>query len=268
MNRALKIATATFATLLSTVAPLSAASSDWADLGGGKARLVADFNPQTGKLDAAIEVKLIKGWSTYWRYPGSTGIPPMFDFSASQNVSLSPIEFPSPSLQVSGDARYAGYKNSVVFPLSGDVSSNQSPTLNLDMLIGVCEEICIPAKANFTITPDQFFQSDPVAKRVLSFAKLKMPTQMKPSDVSLKMNRLNEDTLEIGLTYPLEGNTPALFAEGPSDWYLTPAEFKSEADGRLTFHLDLKNIPKGAEVTPEKLALTFVAGTKGIEIRD
>ena len=268
MTRFLKTLTASLLILFYAIVPLRAASSAWADLGGGKARLVADYDPASGSINSVIEVKLKDGWSTYWRYPGSTGIPPIFDFSSSKHVSFEPVAFPTPSLQRSGDADYAGYKKSVLFPVNGRVTRNKLPDLNLDMLIGVCEEICIPAKANFNISSDKFLQSDPVAKRLVSFANLNMPAAMSTSEVQLEMHRVNETVLRIDFSYPLSGEEPALFVEGSPNWYLTPAKFKSSKNGRLTFHLDLTGIPKGSVVGPQDLSLTFVAGRKGFEIRD
>ena len=268
MTPLLKPLTASLLILMSAITPLYAASSAWVDLGGGKARLVADYDPGSGNLKSVIEVKLKNGWSTYWRYPGSTGIPPRFDFSASKHVSFNPVAFPTPSLQKSGDAYYAGYKKSVLFPVDGKVSQNQLPDLNLDMLIGVCEEICIPAQANFNISTDKFQQSDPVAKRIISFANLNMPEKMKASDIGLEMHRLSETSLKIEFAFALSDEEPALFVEGPSNWYLTPAKFKSSNNGKLTFHLDLTGIPKGAVINSGDLNFTLVVGRKGFEIRD
>jgi len=269
VTRVLTSLSAVFAAYFLTAIPAAAATSAWADLGGGKARLVADFDPSSNKIIGGIEVKLDKGWSTYWRYPGSTGIPPLFDFSSSQNISFGDVEFPTPGLQQSGDAHYAGYKNTVTFPFSGDVSAGRLPSLNVDMLIGVCEEICIPAKANITIASDQFLQSDPVAKRILSFAKLKMPKKLTSEEASLDMVRLSDKILEVSLaSLPGDNSRPNLFVEGPYDWYLTPATFSRENDGRLIFHLDLTNIPKEEKISGAKLKLTFVSGSKGYEIQD
>lgn len=269
VKRSMTIFTVFLFTSVVTIAHGIAATSEWSDLGGGKARLVADFDPSAGKLNAAIEVKLDDGWATYWRYPGYTGIPPLFDFSASSNLSFGDIGFPTPSLQTSGDARYAGYKNSVIFPFSADVSANQLPTLKLDMLIGVCEEICIPAKANFTISPEQLVQSDPIAKRVLTLAKLNMPKKMSGSETSLKMKRLSPALLEISLETPTNGNEEQfLFVEGPTEWYLKPAEFQKQVNGRSVFHLDVTNLPAETSVSQDQIQLTFVSGTQGFEIRD
>ena len=107
-----------FITLIN-ITGAKAASSEWHDLGGGEARLVAAADPASSTINGLIEVRLQEGWSTYWRYPGSSGIPPKFDFSASMGFSNQPVEFPTPSLQSANDVTYAGYKKHVSFPFTG-----------------------------------------------------------------------------------------------------------------------------------------------------
>ena len=47
-------------------------------------------------LRAGVEIKLQPGWKTYWRYPGDSGVPPVFDFSASENVKTVTVLYPTP----------------------------------------------------------------------------------------------------------------------------------------------------------------------------
>ena len=52
------------------------------------ARLIAgSSSDRTAPLwRAGIEIRLKRGWHTYWRYPGDAGVPPEFDFQRSKNV--------------------------------------------------------------------------------------------------------------------------------------------------------------------------------------
>ena len=68
-----------------------AATSQWHDHGGGKVRLVVYADPTNSEINGVVEVQLEPGWSTYWRYPGSSGIPPTFDFSRSKGFLNSKI---------------------------------------------------------------------------------------------------------------------------------------------------------------------------------
>src|SRR5262245_46046481 len=75
-----------------TASPAFAAdASPWDQDLRSAARLVAaSATGESGNrvLRAGVEIKLQPGWKTYWRYPGDAGVPPVFDFAASDNVKL------------------------------------------------------------------------------------------------------------------------------------------------------------------------------------
>ncbi len=70
--------------------PAGAARADdgspWDGDAHAQVRLIAGARSSDSTLRAGIEIKLAPGWKTYWRYPGDSGVPPHFDFAASQNV--------------------------------------------------------------------------------------------------------------------------------------------------------------------------------------
>src|SRR6185312_4032713 len=70
--RPLAIAAAVAAAALLAV-PASAAISDWSNGAKARMRLLAIGVGDDGKLAAAIEITLPKGWQTYWRFPGDAG---------------------------------------------------------------------------------------------------------------------------------------------------------------------------------------------------
>lgn len=242
------------------------ASSDWQDLGGGKARLLAHLDPVTNKVSGVVEVRLLDGWSTYWRYPGSSGIPPLFNFSNSVAFSSGEVGFPAPQLITQDYGSYAGYKNKVMFPFEGDLTATNGSKIKLDLLIGVCSEVCIPASAQFQITGDQLLQSDPQAVQAVSFAKLTVPEKKDSDKFIFSREQINENALYIKLKHKKSFGKPSLFVEGPTEWHLLPAELVSQEENSALFKLDLSRIPKGTHVFKHALRYTLVSGTKGIEI--
>ena len=42
-------------------------------------RLIGAGAATDSTLRAGIEIRLDRGWKTYWRYPGDSGVPPRFD---------------------------------------------------------------------------------------------------------------------------------------------------------------------------------------------
>lgn len=247
------------------VASAQAAVSDWQDLGGGKARLVALVNPASGALRGAVEVRLDDGWHTYWRYPGKSGIPPRFDFSGSTGFDIGAIRFPVPEMLGQGDDTYAGYKSSVIFPFTGTWDPAVAPSLKLSLLIGVCAEICIPAQAIFSIDSAELSFTDPDATRILGSANLHLPAIKTPDEIDLAISAKDQNAVLVSLNANPGEHEPLLFVEGPRGWNLSPAVFIGQSGERLTFSL---GVPEGAD--PELLkkpgaVFTLVTGSSGIE---
>ena len=250
---------------LLTITGALAASSDWHDLGGGKGRLVASLDPQSNIVSGVVEVSLKPGWSTYWRYPGSTGIPPNFDFAGSVGMKLESVLFGAPQLMQSGGARYAGYKGTVLFPFKGTIDNPANARISLDLLIGVCEEICIPAKAKMKINGSDLLLSDPNATMLVTKASLSVPSEQDAEDLNVKTEMLDPSTLQISVNFQTSEKQPGLFVEGPDDWYLTPARHISGNGDRHVFNLDVSDIPEGENVLETRLRYTLSAGSRGIE---
>ncbi|HWL73674.1 MAG TPA: protein-disulfide reductase DsbD domain-containing protein, partial [Burkholderiaceae bacterium] len=80
--------------------PVSAADvSAWDNDIRSAVRLVgasAINDPGGAVLRAGVEIKMQPGWKTYWRYPGDSGVPPAFDFAASDNVKSATVLWPAP----------------------------------------------------------------------------------------------------------------------------------------------------------------------------
>lgn len=253
------------AMMLCNINAAQSASSDWQDLGGGKARLLAHLDPVTNKISGVIDVRLEDGWSTYWRYPGSSGIPPLFDFSNSVAFSSGDVAFPAPQLITQEYGAYAGYKKKVMFPFEGELLATSGAKIKLDLLIGVCSEVCIPATAQFQINGDKLLQSDPRAVQAVSFARITVPKIADVESVLISLEQKSDEALFIKTKHKKSLGKPSLFVEGPNDWYLLPAELMSQEDNTATFKLDVSRVPKGTDILSHKLRYTLVTGTQGIE---
>jgi DsbC/DsbD-like thiol-disulfide interchange protein len=103
-----------------------------------------------GTHRAAVKLTLAKGWKTYWRSPGDAGIPPRFDWSDSQNVKSISLNWPTPTAFVLFGLRSIGYKNELVLPVEITLKRPGYPVvLAGTMELGVCEDICVPARLTF-----------------------------------------------------------------------------------------------------------------------
>ena len=97
-----------------------------------------------GSRMAALVVDVAPGWKTYWRHPGSAGIPPRFDWSASGNLTSAEVQWPRPNTFESFGLDTLGYGGRVVFPIHL-VPGNPDAALEvqLGLTLGVCKDICV-----------------------------------------------------------------------------------------------------------------------------
>jgi DsbC/DsbD-like thiol-disulfide interchange protein len=243
----------------------NAASTPWQELGGGKARLLAELDPATNAVSGVVEIALDDGWKTYWRDPGSSGIPPQFDFSGSRDFTAGEVAFPVPEHVVAPDSDFVGYHGRVLFTFTGMAGSlSADGRIRLAMLAGVCEEICIPASAEFEIPFSHLMVSDPQAQQVIGEAAARLPGKPAP-DFRVDSAVVSGGALEIATHVPDASAKADLFVEGPADWRLLPAVAEANSGGERRFSLDLSRLPAGADVTSVSLRFTLAQDGEGVE---
>ncbi len=135
-------------------APLSGlAQSPLAQTERVETALLAGWAAQDGARVAGLSIRLAPGWKTYWRTPGDAGIPPQFDWSASDNVAGVAVEWPAPERFETYGMTTLGYKGAVTLPLVVTPADPAAPvTLRLGFDFGVCAEICVPERADLTLS--------------------------------------------------------------------------------------------------------------------
>lgn len=112
---------------------------------------------------AAFNITLAEGWKTYWRTPGDAGIPPIFDWSSSENLQGVDVSFPVPTVFDTNGMRSVGYYDGVILPVALNAQDEDADIrLSGRMTIGVCLDICVPVELEFdamlaseTSTPTQ-----------------------------------------------------------------------------------------------------------------
>lgn len=110
------------------------------------ASLLSGWTTDGGNRMAGLDLTLAPGWKTYWRSPGDVGIPPVFDWSMSENVKSVRIHWPVPSVFEASGMLTIGYHDRVVLPLEvTPVDPSMPVTLKVAVDLGVCDEICLPA---------------------------------------------------------------------------------------------------------------------------
>lgn len=116
--------------------------------------LASDIRLFSGeKNTAGLEIILKSGYKTYWRTPGDSGVPPIFNWQGSKNLKSIDIIFPTPEKFEDGIGYSIGYKKSPTFLLIATPENEIKPiTLNLKLDYAVCETMCIPMAFEGKIT--------------------------------------------------------------------------------------------------------------------
>jgi len=142
------------------------AISDWQEnqSKGAKTRLVASFYlDQSGeeKLIAGVEFEIASGWKIYGHGTQSSGIgiEPNFIIKTT-NYDFHNIFWPEPKLAEEKIGKeiiqYFIYQDHLVLPIEIQLKKNEYPTqIELELNYGLCNEICVPAKENFTLQIDK-----------------------------------------------------------------------------------------------------------------
>ncbi len=104
----------------------------------------------SGQHFAAIELRLAKGWHTYWRLPGSTGIPPVLSWQRSDNLTGVHFHWPTPEIIRIDDGVILGYYDRLILPMELSPKRPDGPIwLRGKLDIGVCREVCVPITLRF-----------------------------------------------------------------------------------------------------------------------
>lgn len=268
-SRSLIFFAATSAALSGSAAPARAAEQSAWDAGSHwGVRLIAGRAEPGAPLRAGLEFRLDTGWKTYWRYPGDSGIPPVFDFSASDNVKNVTVLWPAPHRFSDGAGHSIGYQRGVILPLQVAPQNPARPvTLRLKLSYAICEKLCVPAEAKAELA---LGRAATAHEHALSVAEARVPKPALP-DAPISVRAVARDAAagrpRILVDVAAPGGPLDLFAEGPTpDWALPlPEKVDGAPTGQQRFAFDLDGLPAGAKAEGAMLRLTAVAGDHAIE---
>jgi DsbC/DsbD-like thiol-disulfide interchange protein len=274
-------------------------ASNWDGQAHSAARLIAgamNKNHDAAFLRAGIEIKLDPGWQTYWRDPGDSGAPPIFDFSGSENVKSINVLWPAPERFPDGaGGNSIGYRNHVILPLHVVAAEATKQTaVRLKLEYDICSNICIPVESNLVLN----LGGDGAEDAAIARAETRVPRpvalgqQVDATDeraqaatgqgaVGQNADQHREPLAILGLhrqpgdahdRVVVDVKAPAgapvdLFVEGPTpDWAL-PLPQQSAADGAVRhFEFELEGLPPDAKTEGAALTLTAVSGDDAIEV--
>lgn len=233
------------------VAPLRAdeeLTSDWAESYNARTRISAARMLELGTkhMIAFIKIEMPKGWKTYWKAPGESGLPPSFDWSGSQNLAAANVLFPVPKrIPEKGGGEVIGYTDEVIFPVEVTVQdAAKAAELQVAVQFGMCKDICIPAEIKVSldvpadgsgvITTEQIAALDSVPR---------LSAKAKPLDPVLKRTAIDQNSgkpkLIVEATFPEGPDGADVFFSAPGGAYFPPARKVSANGDVVTFEADL-----------------------------
>ena len=259
--------------LLAGRAALARGASEWSRDLRSSLRLIGAGSQGEGAWlshRAGLQITLAPGTKTYWRTPGDSGVPPVFDWSASDNLADISLGWPAPIRFSDGGGHSIGYKSDVVFPVVARPKDPARPVLLVAKVdYAVCEAICIPAKGETQLTLTAGPAPDPaLAGEVARFAD-QVP-RMVVDGLSLAVAGVEPASPHPVATMVADVGAETgkvdLFAEGPDPQWALPLPEAIDANGATRrFRLTLDGAPRGVAPTGHLFTFTLVAGSRALE---
>ncbi len=226
------------------------------------ARLLAGEGSKDGIYSAGVEIDLAPQTITYWRQPGDAGVPPVFDFSRSDNVASVEVLYPAPKHIEEAGSIIAGYDAKVTFPLRVKAKDAQAPvTLNLSLDYAACGKICLPARARLSLTLPRSGVSPFARDIAVALAQVPRKTTQAEAKGLLGVARREGQPLSWRLNYLGKEKVRDLFAEAPDPLFLDSSR---ASDGK---GFDLTLATNGVAETPKAVmaTVTIVTDTDAFE---
>jgi thiol:disulfide interchange protein DsbD len=106
-------------------------------------------------LTVGIRLQMDRGWHTYWRNPGDSGLPTRARWELPAGFAAGEIQWPYPSRFASGPLVNYGYEGEVLLPVEIRVprsvpESQVRIAARVDWL--ECQEACLPGRADLSLT--------------------------------------------------------------------------------------------------------------------
>jgi DsbC/DsbD-like thiol-disulfide interchange protein len=104
---------------------------------------------------AGLQIRLDKGWHTYWKNPGDSGTEVRLTWTLPEGVEAGGLAWPVPErLEKEGLVSYAYYDTVTLLSqihVSKSLAVGSVQTLKAKATWLVCEEACLPAEATFEV---------------------------------------------------------------------------------------------------------------------
>ena len=103
-----------------------------------------------------LRFQLEKGWHIYWINPGDSGEPPRVNWHLPAGLTVGAMQWPTPQRLGTSSIVDFGYEDTVTLiapiHMEANLAARQPVQLGIEAKVLVCREICIPGKAQLSLT--------------------------------------------------------------------------------------------------------------------
>lgn len=234
------------------------AATDWVEVApGAQLRAISSGTTSDGRALVGLELTLEPGLNTYWHVPGETGVPTMVSASTSSGAVPSEIRWPLPERDDSqGFVDYI-YRDDLVLPIL--VTAPIDATLKLDVLMGICSDICVPVHAALDLRGDD---GPDIANGLrLRQALAETPVPFTADDPPLTDISLDPDTGALSLGHdPTRIEPERIFPSFDGNAAVYSAPEMDASTGRLEFTLLVRKGDRSWQKSPLRLSFATPDG--------
>ena len=232
--------------------PALAGATAWQEISPGvKARLISSDTIVDGNTLVGLELDMPQTTNTYWRIPGESGIPTQFDFTGSSGITGPEVHWPFPQIVDTAGYRDYVYRGPVVFPIA---LKTDGGVLNTAITLGVCSDVCVPARASFSL-PIIAGKADPAQSLRIDQAEATTPIAWdRPGDPVASISATADGLTVSGLDASVEPATLIADLGDPAILFETP---QKSPEGSL-WTLKLLGGAGGKKLEGRSVQLTFM----------
>ncbi|OUR77724.1 hypothetical protein A9Q83_09395 [Alphaproteobacteria bacterium 46_93_T64] len=249
----------------------SISNSDWAVSEMSRARLLSVTTGTGGQKEVVlgVHIQLDRGWKTYWRSPGDTGIAPTFGWSGSENIANTEILWPAPESFESAGYLSWGFETEVLFPVKVTLKdADKDLRAKLVLTYGVCKEVCVPIQQEFSLHLPNAAAEQSAEKNLFQQYTALVPAPLGLSALAqrIEIRHLTKNFLEVTVDTNNSFENPELILEGEDgDFFAVEKTVIDRNGNKVSFSIaaDFVNDPK--RILGRKLRATLIDNSQGAE---
>ena len=234
------------------------------------------LNAEKKAYTIGLHIKMTKGWKTYWKVPGDSGVPPHFEWEKSDNVKSVEVLWPAPEKLKDAYGTSIGYKDEVVFPIRLEIQDKSEPVdIKLKLAFGVCKEICIlkdtVVETKIPYNGQSSLKDHVLLTKYLKRIPKKIGLKNKPENaegmpfvvgVKADLKNTKNPYLLFKVAYPEASDNNALFVEVSDGFYMAHPKVKKNSKNKpnvMQYHVDLTKGDPVKELVGKTINLTMVS---------